>query len=131
MQSKFEKWGHSVVVKDNGIEAFESIKHDPFRMVIMEWELPGMTGPQLCRAIRDLKRARYTYVVFYTSKSDKDSLMVGLEAGADVYLTKPQKTVELWRRLKNSKRNLNPEDEQGEGPGADQVTGAVKRASFR
>ena len=131
MQSKFEKWGHSVVVKENGVEAFEAIKHDPFRMVIMEWELPGMTGPQLCRAIRDMKRARYTYVVFYTSKSDKDSLMAGLEAGADVYLTKPLNTIELWLRLKNGKRMLNLEDELREGPGADQTTGAVNRASFR
>ncbi len=131
MQSKFEKWGHSVVVQSDGLAAYEQIRKEPFRMVILDWDLPGMTGPDICAAIRKLKRDRYTYIVFYTAKSDKDSLMAGLEAGADVYLTKPLNTIELWLRLKNGKRMLNLEDELREGPGADQVTGAVNAASFR
>ena len=131
MQSKFEKWGHSVVVQHDGASAYELIKREPFRMVILDWDLPGMNGPELCMAVRKLKRDRYTYIVFYTSRSDKDSLMAGLEAGADVYLNKPLNTIELWLRMKNGKRMLNLEDELREGPGADQVTGAVNRASFR
>jgi len=131
MQSKFEKWGHNVVVLHDGKEAYDLIRREPFRMIIMEWELPGMSGPEICSAVRKMKRSRYCYIVFYTSKTDKDSLMAGLEAGADVYLTKPLNTIELWLRMKNGKRLLNLEDELREGPGADQVTGAVNRASFR
>jgi diguanylate cyclase (GGDEF)-like protein len=130
MQSKFEKWGHSVVIESDGLAAFEAVKKEPFRMVILDWDLPGMMGPDLCKAIRKLKRDRYTYIVFYTAMSDKDSLMAGLESGADVYLTKPLNTIELWLRLKNGKRMLNLEDELREGPGADRVTGAVNAASF-
>ena len=131
MQSKFEKWGHSVVVQHEGNAAYELIRREPFRMIILDWDLPGMNGPELCMAIRKLKRNRYTYIVFYTARTDKDSLMAGLEAGADVYLNKPLNTIELWLRMKNGKRMLNLEDELREGPGSDQVTGAVNRASFR
>ncbi len=131
MQSKFEKWGHTVVIESDGLAAFEALKKEPYRMVILDWDLPGMMGPDLCKAIRKLKRDRYTYIVFYTAMSDKDSLMAGLEAGADVYLTKPLNTIELWLRLKNGKRLLNLEDELREGPGADRVTGAVNAASFQ
>src|SRR5690606_14307491 len=73
----------------------------------------------------------YTYIIFYTAKSDKDSLVAGLEAGADDYLIKPLNIVELRLRMKNGKRLLNLEDELREGAGTDSATGVVNGASFR
>ena len=131
MRTKLEKWGHTVVSEPNGAAAYERIRKEPFRMVFLDWDLPGMNGPELCRRIRELKRPRYTYIIFYASKSDKDSLMTGLEAGADDYLVKPLNTVELRLRMKNGKRLLNLEDELREGAGTDKATGVVNEASFR
>ncbi|MEQ9643140.1 MAG: response regulator [Alphaproteobacteria bacterium] len=131
MRTKLETWGHKVVVEYDGRSAFERIKREPFRLVIMDWDLPGLTGPELCASIRKLRRQRYTYIIFYTAKSDKDSQMAGLQAGADDYLTKPLNTIELRLRMKNGKRLLNLEDSLREGPGIDTATGVVNGASFR
>lgn len=131
MRTKLETWGHKVVVEYDGRSAFERVRREPFRLVIMDWDLPGLTGPELCASIRKLKRQRYTYIIFYSAKSDKDSLMAGLQAGADDYLIKPLNTIELRLRIKNGKRLLNMEDELREGPGVDAATGVVNEAGFR
>ena len=131
IRTKLERWGHAVHVESDGAAAHERIRREPFRMVILDWDLPGMDAAELCRRVRALKRPRYTYVIFYTAKTDKESLMAGLEAGADDYLLKPLNTVELRLRMKNAKRLLNLEDELREGAGADKATGVVNGASFR
>ncbi|MBM3491026.1 MAG: response regulator [Alphaproteobacteria bacterium] len=131
MRTKLQRWGHRVVVERDGTAAFERIRKEPFRMVVLDWDLPGMDGPDLCARIRKLRRARYTYIIFYTGKLDKDSLMAGLEAGADDYMTKPLNTIELRLRIKNGKRLLNLEDELCDGAGLDRSTNVVNRAKFR
>ncbi len=128
---KLENWGHNCTIESSATDAFERIKKEPFRVVITGWDVPGMTGPDLCRKIRALNRDRYTYVIIYTSKSDKDSVMAGLEAGADDYLTRPFNAAELKLRITNGKRLLNLEDELREGAGTDSSTGLVNGASFR
>jgi diguanylate cyclase (GGDEF)-like protein len=130
LTTKLERWGHTVVVESNGAAAYERIRREPFRMVILDWDLEQINGPELCSRIRKLRRSRYTYILFYTSRSDKDTLLAGLEAGADAYLTKPLNTVELRLRMKNGKRLLNLEDELREGASRDRVTGIVNRNSF-
>lgn len=131
LKAKLEKWGHKVVVEHDGTAAHQRITKEPFRMVILGWDLPGVSGPELCQYIRTLKRARYTYTIFYSEKNDKDSLMACLEAGADDYLTKPLNSAELRLRIRAGKRLLNQEDMLREGPGNDQTTGVVNGASFR
>lgn len=131
LKAKLEKWGHRVIVEHDGTAAYRRITKEAFRMVILDWDLPGISGPELCQYIRTLKRARYTYLIFYTERTDKDSLMACLEAGADDYLTKPLNSVELRLRMRAGKRLLNQEDMLREGPGNDQTTGVVNGANFR
>ena len=61
-RSKLEKWGHSVAVERSGSDAFERIKKEMFRVVIMGWDLPGMKGAELCRRVRAMQRDRYMYL---------------------------------------------------------------------
>lgn len=131
LKAKLEKWGHKAVVEHDGMSAQQRISKEPFRMVILDWDLPGVSGTDLCKYIRSLKRARYTYTIFYTDRQDKDSQMACLEAGADDYLTKPLNSVELRLRMRAAKRLLNQEDMLREGPGNDLATGVVNGASFR
>jgi diguanylate cyclase (GGDEF)-like protein len=131
IRTKLEKSGHVVCVESDGAAAHERIRREPFRAVILEWDLPGMSGAELCRKIRALKRPRYTYVIVYTAKAEKEVLMAGLEAGADDFLVKPLNPLELRLRMKNAKRLLNLEDELREGAGTDRATGVVNDASFR
>ncbi|MBT4043444.1 MAG: response regulator [Rhodospirillaceae bacterium] len=131
LKSKLEKWGHRVTVAHDGAAAYELIAKEPFRMVIMDTELPGMHGLELCQRIRNLLRPRYTYIIFYADFTDKAAVMSCLEAGADDYLSKPLNTAEMQLRIKAGKRLLNMEDMLREGAGMDISTGVVNDASFR
>jgi diguanylate cyclase (GGDEF)-like protein len=135
---KLESWGHRITETYDGNEALEQIKREPYRIVIADWDLPGISGPELCVKIRELKRVRYTYVIVYEKAhdptdldADKNQLMTGLQAGADDYLSRPFNPLELQLRLKNAKRLLNLEDELRDGPGTDTMTGVVNESSFR
>jgi two-component system, cell cycle response regulator len=129
VKTKLESWGHTVAVDGNGVAAWERIQQQPQRVVILENEVPGVSGPELCRRIRAMKRARYTFVLFYSG--NKDAQLAALEAGADDFLMKPLNTVELRLRLKNAKRMLNLEDDLAQGAGLDRMTGVINDASFR
>lgn len=131
LKAKLEKWGHRVTVEHNGATAYDLIAKEPYRMIIMDYDLPGIDGLELCRRVRNLLRPRYTYIVFYADFTEKDSVMACLEAGADDYLNKPLNTSELQLRIRAGKRLLNMEDMLREGAGMDQGTGVVNDASFR
>jgi two-component system, cell cycle response regulator len=128
---KLESWGHDVVVETTGTAAYERIKKVPFRVVITGWDLEGLNGPELCARIRSLKRRRYTYIIVYTSRSDKDSMMACLEAGTDDYLMRPFNAAEFKARFENGERLLKLEEELREGAVTDSTTGLVINASFR
>jgi two-component system cell cycle response regulator len=78
------------------LELFE--KHSP-PIVITDWMMPDLTGPELCRRIRERSKTLYIYIILLTSMSESDSLVKGLEAGADEFLTKPFDPAELQARL--------------------------------
>lgn len=131
VKSRLDRWGHSVTIISTGNEALERLKKEPFRVVVIDADLPGIGGPEMCRRVRDLKRSRYTYIMVYSQSNDRDKLIPCLEAGADDFMLKPFNPVELKHRLRNAKRLLNLEDELREGGGIDAVTRMVNRASFR
>ena len=58
-------------------------------LAILDWVMPGMTGPEVCRMVRNQQRDKYTYLILLTSKSLKEDLIEGMESGADDYVTKP------------------------------------------
>lgn len=136
---KLTSWGHRTVSASTGTEAFARVCDEPFRVVISDWYTAGISGLELCRRIRSLKRNGYTYLIIYEnnqgaaapSRFNKEHLLTGLEAGADEYLTRPFNAYELQLRLRSAKRLLNREDELLEGPGFDDVTGSINEACFR
>ncbi len=128
---KLESWGHEVAVETTGTDAHDRLLKEPFRVVITGWDLEGMTGPELCLRIREVRRRRYTYVIVYTSRTDKDSMMECLGAGSDDYLTRPFNAAEFKARFENGERLLTLEDELREGAVTDAVTGVTINASFR
>ena len=129
--NKLEKWNHSVVIETSCSTAFERIKKEPFRLVLTGWEIDGMSGLDLARKVRKLQHARYTYILMYTERSDKESMIAALEAGADEFMSRPFNAAELELRLKAAKRLLNIEDELRKAAGVDEATGLVSSGSFR
>jgi two-component system, cell cycle response regulator len=98
VESVLVRKGYEVVFARNGLEALEAVsEHLPF-LVITDWEMPDMTGIELCHQIR-LEQESYTYIILLTSNTDKDQVIEGLAAGADDYLTKPFHSGELVARV--------------------------------
>ena len=82
-----------------GREAMELLgQHDP-ALVVVDWMMPDLTGPELCMHIRERKGSQYTYVIILTGKSETACVVQGLAAGADDYLKKPFDGEELLARV--------------------------------
>ena len=104
------KAGHEMVVAGNGREAMDILHRTRIRFVISDWEMPEVSGPELCRQIRasaDLNR--YVYVILLTARSDRQSTVDGLSAGADDFLQKPFDRDELAVRIRTGERIVSCE----------------------
>jgi sigma-B regulation protein RsbU (phosphoserine phosphatase) len=76
--------------------------------------MPGMSGPELCRAVRSATFGRYVYMILLTSRSERTDLVVGLNAGADDFLGKPLDAKVLRARLQVAERILSLEERLAE-----------------
>lgn len=93
-------WGYDVVVATDGREALAALEADnPPQLALLDWMLPGLDGPEVCRMVRGAQRSASTYLILLTSKSARADVVAGLQAGADEYLVKPVDQEELRARL--------------------------------
>lgn len=106
-----ERLGHEPIVASDGIEAWRIVRDEPVPVVITDWVMPGLDGPELCRLIRAREGGRYTYVILLTSKDRRQDRLEGLRAGADDYLVKPPDVEELRIRLGIAARFLALQEE--------------------
>lgn len=105
------RWGYLVTEAATGAEALALAEARPFDLVISDWMMPGLTGPELCRAFRALPRDGYGYFILLTSKSGQEAIATGLDGGADDFLTKPVSALELRARLRAGDRILGMQAE--------------------
>lgn len=102
-------WGHEVVATDTGDEACQILQHESApEIAILEWTLPGMDGPEICRRIRATQPpAPYRFLILLTKGTSREDVLVGLDAGADDYLAKPVDATEIRAKLKIARRLLD------------------------
>jgi len=93
----------------HGETAFEMIHSQGISLLICCWQLPGMSGPELCRKIRNSQFSHYVYCILYSRHRDKRLLVAGMEAGADDFLMQPIDPEELLARLLAAERVLKLE----------------------
>ncbi|MGE0473002.1 MAG: diguanylate cyclase [Nitrospirales bacterium] len=109
---RLRQWGHDVVSAHDGDAAWEIIEAGPTpNVAIMDWMMPGMSGPQLCKCIREQAGVPYMYIILLTGRNNPEDLIAGLDAGADDYLTKPFHLGELDARLRAGKRIVDLQNE--------------------
>lgn len=94
--------GCQAVISEDGLSAVEETKKSDFDLVILDLMLPKLDGLDVCRCIR--KQSRYTPILMLTSKSSELDRVIGLEVGADDYVTKPFSIRELLARVKSQFR---------------------------
>jgi two-component system, cell cycle response regulator len=94
------RWDYDVIVANDGNQAWRELqKEDAPKLAILDWEMPGLTGPDVCRRVRETTGKQYTYLLLLTARQLKEDLVKGLESGADDYITKPFDPHELKARL--------------------------------
>jgi diguanylate cyclase (GGDEF)-like protein len=111
LQKTMERAGYQVTAVENGrLAADELCKPDGPRLALLDWMMPELDGPGVCREVRKRKEHSYVYMVLLTSKEKKEDVVAGLKSGADDYLTKPFDAEELKARLRTGMRILDLED---------------------
>ncbi|WP_299964750.1 PP2C family protein-serine/threonine phosphatase [uncultured Roseobacter sp.] len=111
LTSSLQKWGYEVIEAASGEEALALCETHAPQMILSDWMMPGMSGIEFCTAFRALAGDAYGYFILLTSKSEKEAVAQGLDAGADDFLTKPVNAPELRARLTAGLRILDMQRE--------------------
>ena len=111
LERTLERDGYEVTAVQNGRLAAEHLcRHDGPRLALLDWVMPELDGPGVCREVRQKREQVYVHMVLLTSKESKRDVIEGLESGADDYLIKPFDPAELKARLRTGLRILQLED---------------------
>ncbi len=106
LENTLRRAGYDVVTANSGRAALEILDSGACQLVITDWEMPEMTGLELCRRIRYLSTLNYIYVILLTARHDASDSIEGMTAGADDFIVKPFQPSELVLRVKAGERLL-------------------------
>ena len=101
--------GYQVLTASCGREALEIVERGSCRLVISDWDMPDMTGVELCRVLRGSPISGYLYFVLLTARNLPEEKIEGLSAGADDFIAKPFHPAELAARVQAGERILSLE----------------------
>jgi DNA-binding response OmpR family regulator len=97
--------GHEVIAVADGLSAWKILQQDDApKLAILDWVMPGLEGPEVCRLARALGQPVATYMILLTSKDNPEDIVAGLDSGADDYVTKPFNRAELQSRIRVGER---------------------------
>ena len=104
--------GYEVSVVDNGLSAVEAVDQSPPDLMLLDLMLPGLAGTEVCREVRNRSSLP---IIMLTAKDSEVDIVVGLELGADVYVTKPYSSRELLARIKAVLRRRSTDPDPADG----------------
>ncbi len=112
LEKALNKWGYEVITVSDGLAALKAMqKQDAPQLAILDWMMPGMDGPDLCKELRQQERQAPLYLILLTAMDQRSDIIKGLEAGADDYITKPYDKEELRARIYVGRRMINLQNE--------------------
>lgn len=102
--------GYKVITTNNGLDALKKVKEHKPDLLLLDLMLPGMDGLDVCKEIKRNKETSKTSIIMLTAKSEELDKILGLELGADDYITKPFSIRELLARVKAVLRRSNSDE---------------------
>ena len=126
LQAILGKWGYEVIVTCDGAEAYAALQQeDTPQLALLDWEMPVLDGAAVCRKLRTQKSYDPLYLILLTSRGNREDIVLGLEAGADDYITKPYDNHELRARISVGSRMIRLRNELRE---RDKLQGMLEMA---
>lgn len=114
LKFNLEKEGYTVLVAYDGPSALKTVEEKRPDLVILDVMLPGMDGMEVCNQLRQNSKSRDIPVIMLTAKVEEIDKVLGLELGADDYLTKPFSPRELLARIRARLRRIKPQTQENE-----------------
>lgn len=107
-----DSWGYEVFVVHDGKAALDALQaiNSP-RLALLDWQMPGLDGIEVCRHVRSQADSPYTYLMIMTGQGGRQQMLEGLEAGADDFLSKPVDDAELKVRLAAGRRVISLQEQ--------------------
>ncbi|WP_433940970.1 response regulator [Paenibacillus lautus] len=105
MKLYLEGEGFRVLAVTNGQDALECVRREQPALVVLDWMLPGKSGIEVCK---ELRQSSACGIIMVTAKSEETDKIIGLELGADDYITKPFSLRELTSRIRSVLRRTAP-----------------------
>jgi two-component system, cell cycle response regulator len=105
LEQAVQSWGYGTICVTDGATALAKLSavNGP-RMAILDWEMPGLSGPQVCRILRARTSSPYVFLILLTARTAREHLVTGLASGADDYVLKPFDPMELQLRVRTGQR---------------------------
>lgn len=96
-----EEEGYSVTHVDDGLKGIDLLKSQKFNLIVLDILLPKMNGLEVCKEIRKMENQKKVPILILTALGSAENIVLGLDTGADDYLSKPFKLIELKARIRN------------------------------
>lgn len=112
VENTLREGGYNVLTAANGREALELLKRHQIQLVVIDWEMPVMSGIEFCKVIRSGDSPHYVYIIMVTSRSRPADTIAGLTVGADDYVPKPFNPGELLMRVNTGQRIIGMESRE-------------------
>jgi len=107
LAAMLKRWGYRVIEAGSGEDALALCTAEMPELILSDWMMPGMSGIEFCEAYRSLAQEAYGYFILLTSRNEKEDIALGLESGADDFLSKPVNAAELRGRITAGERILS------------------------
>jgi two-component system alkaline phosphatase synthesis response regulator PhoP len=109
----FSRAGWHVTVMSSGDEALAAIRQNPVDLVILDIMLPGLSGLEVCRALRADRTTAGIPIIILTARAEESDRIIGLDIGADDYISKPFSPNELVARVRAMMRRMKRTEPDG------------------
>jgi sigma-B regulation protein RsbU (phosphoserine phosphatase) len=107
LEDTLRSWDYDVVAVADGASAWTALQADDApKLALLDWEMPGLDGPDICQRVREAATDQPPYLILLTAREKTEDLVAGLRSGANDYLTKPFQEAELAARLSVAVRTL-------------------------
>ncbi len=132
LQKTLENWGHRVIAAKDGEEALAAYTRGGIHLVLTDWMMPGMDGPELVRQIRStqLYTSIQAYLILLTSRNSVEDLQAGFDAGGDDFIAKPWNDIELKARVQSGIRLVELQAELERMAHTDALTSLINRRAL-